>query len=359
MEDVVTPSDRLAAAYRGRRVLVTGNTGFKGSWLSLWLGRLGARLTGFSDKVPTQPSHFERLALPFATIFGDIADPAAIASAVEQAKPDIVFHLAAQSLVRRSYSDPIGTYRTNVMGTLTLFEACRAQGGVKAIVSATTDKVYRNREWDWGYRESDELGGSDPYSGSKSCVELLTRSYRDSFLVDGSILLASVRAGNVIGGGDWAEDRLIPDIMRAVHGDRRLIIRNPQSTRPWQHVLDPLAGYLMVGDRLLSGDREAADAWNFGPVTGARIRVADIVDQLRQQFPDLQIEQASETDGRHESKLLELDSSKATARLGWQPVWEDRMLERSLEWYRAFYERDQLLSEDQLADYCTTLDRPA
>lgn len=350
------PSERLGAAYGGKRVLVTGNTGFKGAWLSLWLQRLGAELVGFSDGVPTQPSHFERLGLDYPTLYGDIADRDAVAKAVAEARPEIVFHLAAQSLVRRSYADPIGTYRTNVLGTLTLFEACRADGAVRAIVSATTDKVYKNKEWDWGYREIDELGGADPYSASKSCVELLTESYRDSLLRDGTIRLASVRAGNVIGGGDWAEDRLIPDIIRAAQGRQILRIRNPHATRPWQHVLDPLAGYLLVGAHLLAGD-PVAEAWNFGPVTQRRIRVADIVELLQERLPALSVEQEPETSGRHESGLLELDSSKAASRLGWRPVWEDQMLERTLEWYRAYHQEDRLISNGQLDDYSRDLDR--
>jgi len=354
VEDVVTPSGRLRSAYSGKRVLVTGNTGFKGAWLALWLDRLGAKVTGFSDAIATDPSHFERLALDYPTVFGDIADAGAVRNAVAEARPEIVFHLAAQSLVRRSYSDPVATYRTNVIGTLTLFEACRAAPGVRAIVSATTDKVYRNREWDWGYREPDELGGADPYSSSKSCVELMTQSWRQSF--PGDLRVASVRAGNVIGGGDWAEDRLIPDIVRAAYGGRALRIRNPLSTRPWQHVLDPLAGYLTVGARLLAGE-PADEAWNFGPLSRRRIKVGDIVGQLRQRLPELQVEHEPETSGRHESGLLELDSSKAANRLGWRPVWEQEMLERSLEWYRAFYREDRLISDEQLDDYMLALDR--
>ncbi|HYI41915.1 MAG TPA: CDP-glucose 4,6-dehydratase [Allosphingosinicella sp.] len=356
MEDVVTPSERLRGAYSGKSVLITGNTGFKGAWLALWLTRLGAKVTGFSEAIPTDPSHFERLALDYRTIFGDIADAGAVRSAVAEARPEIVFHLAAQSLVRRSYADPVATYRTNLIGSLTLFEACRAVPGVRAIVSATTDKVYRNREWDWGYRELDELGGADPYSSSKSCVELMTESWRHAFA--GEVRVASVRAGNVIGGGDWAEDRLIPDIVRAAYGGQTLRIRNMRSTRPWQHVLDPLAGYLMVGGRLLAGE-PVAEAWNFGPSSGRRIAVADIVDSLRERLPGLTVEHEPETSGRHESGLLELDSSKAANRLGWKPVWESEMLERSLEWYRAFYREDRLISDEQLDDYTRALDRAA
>jgi CDP-glucose 4,6-dehydratase len=356
VEEVVSVRERLATAYRGRRVLVTGHTGFKGAWLCAWLQRLGAEVSGFSDAVLTEPNHFEALQLTMDDRRGDIADAEGVAAAVRETRPEIVIHLAAQSLVRRAYSDPIGTYRTNVLGTLTLFEACRASGGVAAIVSATTDKVYRNREWEWGYRENDELGGSDPYSASKSCVELLTNSYRDSFLRDGSMLVASVRAGNVIGGGDWAEDRLIPDIVRAIYAGRSVHIRNPASTRPWQHVLDPLAGYLTVGARLLTGETEAADAWNFGPAANASIRVADILAVMQRMLPQLEVTYAPDAEGRHESGLLQLDSSKAAARLGWKPVWEGEMLERTLEWYRAFYEEERLLTGEQLDAYSAALE---
>lgn len=356
MEEVVSVSERLASAYRGRRVLVTGHTGFKGAWLCAWLQRLGAQVAGFSDDVPTEPSHFAGLRLEIDDRRGDVADVQAMAAAVREARPEIVFHLAAQSLVRRAYDDVIGTYRTNLLGTLSAFEACRASGSVAAIVSATTDKVYRNREWEWGYRENDELGGSDPYSASKSCVELATSSYRESFLRDGGMLIASVRAGNVIGGGDWAEDRLIPDIVRAVYGGRSVHIRNPQSTRPWQHVLDPLAGYLAVGARLLQGDRVAADSWNFGPLAKASISVADILALMKKMLPQLEVNYAPDAEGRHESGLLQLDSSKAAARLGWRPRWEGEMLERTLEWYRAYYEEKRLLTDEQLDAYVRELD---
>lgn len=355
---MVSTAERLAT-FRGRRVLVTGHTGFKGSWLALWLTRLGAEVTGFSDAVPTQPSHFEALKLDIQDLRGDIADPAATARAVDAARPDIIFHLAAQSLVRRAYSDPIGTYRTNLIGTLALLEACRRNGDVQAFVSATTDKVYRNREWEWGYREDDELGGCDPYSASKSCVELMTRSYRSSFLRNGPMLIASVRAGNVIGGGDWAEDRLIPDIVRALFGGEAVRIRNPDSTRPWQHVLDPLSGYLDLGARMLAGDAAAADAWNFGPEAKASIRVRDILEVMRSMLPQLRVEIEPDSAGRHESGLLQLDSSKAMARLGWRPRWESEMLERTIAWYKAYYEEGRLLSHEQLDAYSGEVARAA
>ena len=352
MEEVVSPRARLERAYRGRRVLVTGHTGFKGAWLCAWLQRLGAEVSGFSDGVPTEPSHFEALSLEIDDRRGDVADPAAIAAAIDAVRPEIVFHLAAQSLVRRAYSDPFGTYRTNVLGSLAVFEACRKQGGVRAIVSATTDKVYRNREWEWGYREPDELGGSDPYSASKSCVELLTTSYRESFLRDpGGMLIASVRAGNVIGGGDWAEDRLIPDIVRAVYSGECVRIRNPESTRPWQHVLDPLSGYLEVGARMLAGEREAADAWNFGPEAKASVRVSDILAVMQDMLPRLRVEIQPDPAGGKESGLLQLDSSKALARLGWRPRWEGEMLERTIAWYKAWYEGGQTITQAQLDAY--------
>lgn len=347
MEDVVTGA---LATWRGRRVLVTGHTGFKGSWLTLWLTRLGAEVTGFSKDVPTEPSHFAALDLDIRDLRGDVADADAVKRAIAEARPEIVFHLAAQSLVRRSYTDPIGTYRTNLIGTLNLFEVCRA-AGIGAIVSATTDKVYRNREREEGYREEDELGGSDPYSGSKSCVELMTRSYRESFLRDRSMLIASARAGNVIGGGDWAEDRLIPDIVRAVAAGETLCVRNPDATRPWQHVLDPLSGYIELGARLLAGDASAAEAWNFGPVEKARVRVRDILTVVERMMPGLRVEYRPAPDGFHESGLLQLDSAKAMERLGWRPRWESEMLERTFDWYGVYQEDGRVISGQQLDHY--------
>ena len=350
MEDLVNLTDALNS-FAGRRVLVTGHTGFKGSWLCLWLTRLGAKVTGFSDNVTTDPSHFAVLQLDIDDRRGDVSDVAAVRAVIEEVQPEIVFHLAAQSLVRRAYADPVGTYRTNVLGTLAVLEASRASK-VRALVSTTTDKVYRNREWAWGYRESDELGGSDPYSASKSCVELLTNSYRQSFLGGPDrMLVASVRAGNVIGGGDWAEDRLIPDIVRAAHAGEPVRIRNPQSTRPWQHVLDVLAGYLEVGGQLLAGDETKADAWNFGPLGQANIRVRDILDEVKMTFPDLEIAVEPEDEGRKESNLLQLDSTNARTQLHWQPRWESEMLERTLAWYRAYYQDGRVISAEQLTEY--------
>ena len=334
--------------FAGRRVLITGHTGFKGSWLALWLTRLGARVTGFSDAIPTDPSHFAALKLELDDRRGDICNPAAIDAAIAEARPEIVFHLAAQSLVRKAYDDPLPTYRANVLGTLAVLEACR-RNGVGALVVATTDKVYRNDESGRAYAEGDELGGSDPYSASKSCVELLALSYRESFLREGGMQIATVRAGNVIGGGDWAEDRLVPDLMRAAFGGQPAFIRNPDSTRPWQHVLDVLAGYLAIGARLLEG--EAGEAWNLGPLSAAGVRVQDLIDAMQSEMPQLRIELRPDESGRYESALLQLDSSKAAGRLGWQPKWEGEMLGRTIAWYRSFYERGRVISGEQLDAY--------
>ena len=341
-----TALHQALALYSGRRVLVTGHTGFKGSWLCLWLTRLGAQVTGFADSIPTQPNHFERLGLGLDDRRGDIVDRGAVQAAMEAARPDIVFHFAAQSLVRRAYADPLGTYRTNVIGTLNVMDAARS-AGVPAFVAATTDKVYRNDESGRRYREDDELGGLDPYSASKACVEIMTASYRDS-LADG-MRIATVRAGNVIGGGDWAEDRLVPDLVRAAFNAEGAVVRNPASTRPWQHVLDVVAGYLMIGARLLAGD--PGEAWNLGPIGQADIRVDQIIATARERLPDLDVRIEPDRSGRHEAGLLQLDSSKAIGRLGWRPRWEGEMLDRTLDWYRAFYTEDRILSAAQIEEY--------
>ena len=349
MKGLVNAPDALKL-YAGRRVLVTGHTGFKGSWLALWLTRLGAKVTGLSDTIPTDPSHFAALELDLDDRRGDICNPAAVDALVAEARPELVVHLAAQSLVRKAYSNPLPTYRSNVLGTLAVLEACRRHDA-RAVVVASTDKVYRNDESGRRYREEDELGGSDPYSASKSCVELMTRSYGESFLRDGNMLVATVRAGNVIGGGDWAEDRLVPDLMRATFSNEPAVIRNPASMRPWQHVLDVLAGYLVIGGGLLGGRREMAEAWNLGPASDAGVSVQDLLDAIRAQLPQLEVEIRPDDSGRHESGLLQLDSAKAMSRLGWRPQWESEMLERTIAWYRAFYESGLVISNDQLDAY--------
>ncbi|XHS01175.1 CDP-glucose 4,6-dehydratase [Sphingomonas sp. DBB INV C78] len=319
--------------WRGRRVLVTGHTGFKGSWLSLWLHQMGAEVTGFALPAPTDPSLFEaaRIADLIRHVEGDVRDLAAVEAAMVEAKPEIIFHLAAQPLVRLSYAEPVETYATNVMGTVHVLEAARRVGGVAAMVCVTSDKCYENREWVWPYREGDPMGGHDPYSSSKGCAELVVAAYRSSFFnADDAPALASVRAGNVIGGGDWALDRLVPDLVRAFQQGVSPMIRSPQAVRPWQHVLEALGGYLQIAERLLGGERRFADAWNFGPADDDARPVGWIVDRMRRAWGDGALESAAD-DGPapHEAGLLRLDCSKARAALGWRPSLR---LEDTIDW---------------------------
>jgi CDP-glucose 4,6-dehydratase len=341
----------FAGAYAGRRVLVTGHTGFKGSWLTLWLSTLGAQVTGVALPPQGAPNHWDLLDLPVDSHFVDIRDAAALAAVVTRAAPDIVFHLAAQPLVRRSYRDPLGTWSTNVMGTVNLLEALRHAPGVRAMVVVTTDKCYRNNEWPWGYRETDALGGHDAYSASKAATELAVDSYRQAFYPDAGPLVATARAGNVIGGGDWSEDRLVPDLVRAAASDRPMEIRSPAATRPWQHVLESLSGYLMLGQRLLAGEVQAAQAWNFGPTQEGNCKVSEVLAALAQYWPRLTW-QVSTSPQPHEAQLLYLDSAKARSALGWSPVWDlQHALRHTAHWYRAFHEGGHVTSLEQLHAY--------
>lgn len=348
--------------YYGKRVLVTGHTGFKGSWLCLWLKELGANVIGYSLPPPTDPNHFELLYLDIVSITGNVRDFGKLKEAIQCHKPEIVFHLAAQPLVRYSYKNPVETFETNVMGTMNVLEACRQTESVKVIVNITSDKCYENREWVWGYRENDPMGGYDPYSASKGCAELVTKCYRNSFFnpshpltfspSNNSILLASARAGNVIGGGDWAEDRLLPDIMRAVSKEEKVIIRNPNATRPWQHVLEPLSGYLMLGQKLLEGRKEFAEGWNFGPDDESNICVEDVVSCVKSDWERVDYEIRSSQDNPHEAGFLKLDCSKAHSRLKWKPVWDiKKTLEITIKWYKEFYENGIILSLNNLHEY--------
>jgi CDP-glucose 4,6-dehydratase len=350
----------LAEDYRGRTVLVTGHTGFKGSWLCLWLRELGARVVGYSLAPPTEPSHYRLLGLDVETFLGDVRDAAALRAVVAGCRPSVVFHLAAQPLVRTSYREPAETLATNVMGTVNVYESCRAAGCVRAIVAVTSDKAYENRESPTGYRETDPVGGSDPYSCSKGCAELVTSCYRASYFpVYGygsahRTLLASARAGNVIGGGDWAEDRLIPDAVTAAARGEPVDLRNPRSVRPWQHVLEPLSGYLLLGARLLEGRTEFAEAWNFGPEASGDVEVEAVVAQMQKSWPDLRYRIVPDPAGPHETRVLKLDSGKARDRLGWRPVWDwTEAVGRTAAWYRRYHEQGEVCSREDLARYAS------
>ena len=342
----------FGTAYRGRRVLVTGHTGFKGSWLCLWLHTLGAEVTGLALDPPSEPSHWELLKLPIKDHRIDIRDEAAVRRVFAAERPEIVFHLAAQPLVRRSYREPVATWATNVMGTVHVLEAARHTPDVRAVVVVTSDKCYENREWPWAYRERDRLGGHDPYSASKAGAELVAASYRTAFLQDASApLLATARGGNVIGGGDWSEDRLIPDLVRSVIAREPLVIRSPRATRPWQHVLDCLSGYLLLGQRLLAGDTTCADAWNFGPDGEGNRTVEQVLGDLARTWPQLRWQLASSPQP-HEAGLLHLDTAKANMHLGWRPVWNlEKAIHHTANWYRKLLEVGEVSSADELAAY--------
>lgn len=338
--------------YQGRRVLITGHTGFKGSWLALWLQELGADITGIALPPNTSPNHWDLLNLDIADHRLDIRDNKLLLRLVSDIRPEIVFHLAAQPLVRRSYRDPLETWSTNIMGTANLLEACRHTESVRAVVVVTTDKVYENKEWNWGYREIDRLGGHDPYSASKAATELVVSSFRKAFFQTANApLLATARAGNVIGGGDWSEDRLIADAVRAITARTSLEIRSPQATRPWQHVLECLSGYLLLGRILFEGRKEFADAWNFGPDPDGNRSVNDVLDMFVTHWPGLNWHTSTERQ-RHEAGLLYLDSAKAKAHLGWRPVWTlQEAVATTAGWYQAYLEEGRIESSTQLAQY--------
>ena len=331
--------------WRGRSVFVTGHTGFKGGWLCLWLSQLGAKIHGYALEAPTTPSFFLETQLHSRlqnSTIGDIRDLPNLTSAIRGSKPSIVIHMAAQSLVLESYKAPAETFTTNVIGTVNLLEAVRQSCSVEAVINITTDKCYENQERVEPYRETDRLGGHDPYSSSKACAEIAAIAYRKSFLAKAEVHLASVRAGNVIGGGDWATDRLVPDFLRALDAGSTLRIRSPNAVRPWQHVLDPLLGYLLLTERIVTEGSEFADAWNFGPDDTDTKTVSAIADHLGKKFPGTNWELEGESQS-HEANLLKLDSTKAREKLGWAPRWPiDKALDKTIEWHKAWKENHSM-----------------
>lgn len=362
MENLI--QELFSKIYKNKTVLVTGHTGFKGSWLSFWLLKMGAKVIGYSLVAPTNPNHFELLNLDIVSIISDIRDLDKLNQTFEKYKPDIVFHLAAQPLVRLSYENPVETYETNVIGTLKVLEACR-RNSVKAIVNITSDKAYDNKEWVWGYKEIDPMGGYDPYSSSKGCADLMATSYRNSYFnpkdykIKHNTLLATCRAGNVIGGGDWAKDRLLTDIILSVSQNKKVSIRNPKATRPWQHVLEPLSGYLQLGQKLLEGKVEFSQAWNFGPSDGGNITVEEVVKNVKKYWKRIEYEINQDQNQLHEANLLKLDCSKAHTFLKWKDVWDSNItFEKTVKWYKAYYEENRVLTQDDLESYiCDAKDK--
>jgi CDP-glucose 4,6-dehydratase len=325
--------------WSGKRVLLTGHTGFKGSWLSLWLQSLGSHVRGLALEAPTEPSLFKeaKVGSGMEHRIADIRDYASVERLVAEFRPDIVIHMAAQPLVRLSYHEPINTYATNVMGTVHVLEAARKCDSIRAIVNVTTDKCYENREWVWGYREDEPMGGHDPYSSSKGCAELVSSAYRRSFLCDAGIAMGTARAGNVIGGGDWAADRLVPDILRALEQGVPVAVRNPGAIRPWQHVLEPLSGYLLLAEQLYKNGQADAEGWNFGPRDEDAKPVQWIVERLCEQWDAGASWTTQPGDHPHEAHFLKLDISKARQRLHWTPRWSlGTTLSKISDWHKAW-----------------------
>jgi CDP-glucose 4,6-dehydratase len=347
--------------WRGKRVFLTGHTGFKGGWLALWLQRLGATVRGYALPPPTVPNLFElaRVDSGMESIIADVRDAKRLANELSAFRPDIVIHMAAQALVRESYADPLGTYETNVIGTVALLEAVRKVAAVRVVINVTSDKCYENREWYWGYREIDPMGGFDPYSSSKGCAELVTSAYRSSFFNpiqpnSHGASIASARAGNVIGGGDWAKHRLVPDVMRAAFANKVAVIRNPGAVRPWQHVLEPLRGYLILAGKLWEDGAKFAAGWNFGPDDDDVQPVFCLLDLIKGEMGQLRWEDHSDTHAPHEAGLLKLDTSKARHGLDWRPAWNlRRAVAATVAWYRAAHEGKDMhaFTLAQISDY--------
>ena len=354
----------FANAYTGRRVLVTGHTGFKGAWLALWLQHLGAEIAGYSDGIPTDPSVFHLLGMKdrLSHYLGDIRDRQRLAEVLDAFRPQSIFHLAAQPLVLRSLDDPVSTFEVNTMGMVNVLECIRERPWIESAVLVTSDKAYRNEEWDRGYRETDRLGGHDPYSSSKSCAELVAHSYHHSFLLDSPTTTATTRAGNVIGGGDWADDRIVPDCIRAWSTGESVEVRSPRSTRPWQHVLEPLSGYLWLGARMLSDPSLDGEAFNFGPGDQQDKTVADLLESMAGRWPGANWDIAAADQVGREAVLLKLSCDKALHRLDWRAVLQfPETVSLTIDWYRTWHERDADLHQfttDQIEHY-TRLARSA
>lgn len=350
-------------SYLGKTVLITGHTGFKGSWLSAWLLKMGANVIGFSDEILKSPNHFEALdcSKKVTSIFGDVRDLSQLKMVFRDYRPEIVFHLAAQPLVRASYQNPVATFATNIMGTINLLECCRVTENVKAVVIVTSDKCYENLEQNRPFVEDDKMGGYDPYSSSKGAAEIVTNSYRTSFFnlkeygKKHSTLIASGRAGNVIGGGDWAEDRLIPDMVRATDKNQAVHIRNPRASRPWQHVLEPLSGYLQLGQQLLERKVQFAEGWNFGPKDQEVFSVGEIIKLSKKSWDKIEYVFNEIDDQPYEAKFLSLDCTKAHQKMNWYPVWTtEESIEKTTLWYKEYYEQGILKTDVQILEYVAT-----
>jgi CDP-glucose 4,6-dehydratase len=348
----------FSGLYTNKKVLVTGHTGFKGAWLCFWLTKLGANVYGISDKITTRPSHYELLNLKIHSFFIDIRDREVLNSKIIEINPDIIFHLAAQPLVRYSYKEPVQTFETNVMGTVNILNACLSLPNCKGIVSITSDKCYENFEDDRAYNENDRMGGYDPYSASKGAAELVISSFRNSFFnvkefgKKHQFILASARAGNVIGGGDWSEDRLIPDLIKDVIQNKITMIRSPFATRPWQHVLEPLSGYLVLGQKILEEDISVSAGWNFGPQNNKTISVKEVLEKANEIWEEIKLDFPNLENQPHEDSLLRLNCSKANQKLNWFPVWDiSQSIEKTINWYRKYHLENFVHTENDLEKY--------
>lgn len=358
MEDMVNLFNGI---YKGKTILLTGNTGFKGSWMAYWLTKMGAKVIGYSNKIPTEPSHFKLLNdASVEYINGDVVNFPDLKNVLNTNSIDIVFHLAAQPLVRYSYKNPLETFQTNVIGTANILEACKDFPKIKGIVIVTSDKCYENFEDDRPYNETDRMGGYDPYSASKGCSELVTNSYRRSFFPVSEFgkkhhfIITSARAGNVIGGGDWSEDRLIPDVVKDVVKGKSTEIRNPMATRPWQHVLEPISGYLLLGQKILEGNVSVSGGWNFGPQNNETRTVLEVLNKAVGIWPSILFDTPPQYNIPHEANLLRLDCTKANKELNWIPVWNtESAIENTVLWYKNYYENNTLNTEADLRNYIT------